>query len=82
VNDQAGTLAENPNVSRMRRPEDPFHYERWWSKSIETRLDRGCCSKPQLSQAIVGAPAGLTLKSKMDEGTISASATSRAPAGQ
>ncbi len=52
------------NVSRMRRVEDPFHYEAVVVKSIEDALIAVLFNHN--IQAIVVRP-GLTLKSKMDE---------------
>ncbi|WP_339912702.1 ornithine decarboxylase, partial [Sulfitobacter litoralis] len=63
VNDQQERWLKS-NVSRMRRPEDPFHYEAVVVKSIEDALIAVLFNHN--IQAIVVRP-GLTLKSKMDE---------------
>ena len=63
VNDQQERWLKS-NVTRMRRPEDPFHYEAVVVKSIEDALIAVLFNHN--IQAIVVRP-GLTLKSKMDE---------------
>ena len=63
VNDQQERWLKS-NVTRMRRTEDPFHYEAVVVKSIEDALIAVLFNHN--IQAIVVRP-GLTLKSKMDE---------------